>query len=44
LLKRGRLPPGIHFQVFGDDEMMAYLEFLDEGLLPESKQLRLKND
>jgi len=43
LLHRGKLPPDVHFAAF-DDEMMDHLEFLDEALLPDTKELRLRND
>lgn len=43
LLHKGSLPPDVHFAAF-DDEMMEYLEFLDEALLPDTKELRLRND
>jgi len=32
----GKLPPGIHFEIFGDD-IFSYLDVLDESLLPRGR-------
>jgi hypothetical protein len=32
----GKLPPGIHFEIFGDD-IFGYLDVLDENLLPRGR-------
>jgi hypothetical protein len=41
LLAKRKIPPSVHFHAFPDD-VFAGLEFLDETLLPEGGNVRLK--
>lgn len=41
LLAKGKVPPDIHFQAFGD-EMFPLIQLLDEELLPETRSVGLK--
>lgn len=41
LLGKGKIPPDMHFHAF-PDEIYAGLDFLDQDLLPEGGQVRLK--
>lgn len=41
LIAKGKLPPDVFFQAFGD-EMFSHLQLLDEALLPSSGPVRLK--
>lgn len=42
LLAKGKIPPSVHFHVFNDDDIFSGLQFLDETLLPEGGDVRLK--